>query len=195
MIVPSPSHALLLLLFGGVFIHFLQAGARTFSFNSGDAGAGGAIGQFSFLVTGLMAAWGVGLRMPMQPANQVVALLLLIVSVSLYEWARRTIWGRHFGLALSEQVPDALCDSGPYRHIRHPIYLSYVLAFLALLIALPHWATTLGFLFNLVVCVVFARSDERVLAGSALAADYAAYRLRTGMFFPKLKLSPAAPDR
>ena len=193
MIVPTASSALLLLLIAGVFIHFMQAGARTFRFDSGDAGPGAAIAQFSFLVTGVMATWGLGLRLPMRVQNQAVALVVLVLAVSLYEWARHTIWGRRFGLALSDRVPDALCDSGPYRHVRHPIYLSYLLAFLAVLIALPHWITALGFLFNLVVCVVFARSDERVLAGSALAADYAAYRQRTGMFFPRL--SRAAPGR
>jgi hypothetical protein len=41
--------------------------------------------------------------------------------------------------------------------------------------------------------VLAARSDERVIAGSALAADYAAYRGRTGMLLPRL--SPPAPGR
>ena len=81
-------------------------------------------------------------------------------------------------------MPETLCDEGPYRYIRHPIYLSYVLAFLAVLIALPHWITALSFLLNFALSVGAARSDERVLAGSALAADYAAYRERTGMFLP-----------
>ena len=65
----------------------------------------------------------------------------LALSVALYEWARQTIWGRRFGLGWGDHVPEALCASGPYRYIRHPIYLSYLLAFLAVLIALPHWIT------------------------------------------------------
>ena len=44
----------------------------------------------------------------------------------------------------------------------------------------------LGFLGNSTLIVLSARNDERVLAGSALAADYAGYRQRTGMFFPRL---------
>jgi protein-S-isoprenylcysteine O-methyltransferase Ste14 len=68
-----------------------------------------------------------------------------------------------------------------------------VLAFLAVLIALPHWITGLSFLFNLVLSIFAARSDERVLAASPLAADYAAYRERTGMFLPKF--SRPAPGR
>jgi protein-S-isoprenylcysteine O-methyltransferase Ste14 len=86
-------------------------------------------------------------------------------------------------------VPEALCDEGPYRYIRHPIYLSYALAFLAVLVALPHWITALTFLFNFALTVGAARSDERVLAASALAADYASYRERTGMFLPRINRS------
>lgn len=129
----------------------------------------------------------------MQWVNEVVAVPLLMASVALYEWARHTIWGRRFGLALGDHVPESLCEAGPYRYSRHPIYLSYVLAFLAVLVALPHWVTALSFLANLAVFVVVARSDERVLAGSALATDYAAYRERTGMFIPRF--SRAAPGR
>jgi protein-S-isoprenylcysteine O-methyltransferase Ste14 len=62
-----------------------------------------------------------------------------------------------------------------------------------MLIALPHWATALSFLANLTVFAFTARNDERVLAASPLAADYAAYRERTGMFFPRF--SPATPGR
>ncbi len=193
MIVPTPSNAIFLLLFGGVFVHFMQAGARTLYFKAGDAGPGAGLAQFSFIVTGIMVTWGLGLRMPMQVMNQVAAALVLTTSVGLYEWARHTIWGRRFGLALGEHVPDALCEAGPYRFIRHPLYLSYALAFLAVLVALPHWITALGFLFNMVLMVVFARGDERTLATSPLAADYAAYRERTGMFFPRF--SPAALGR
>jgi protein-S-isoprenylcysteine O-methyltransferase Ste14 len=184
MIVPTLPNAILLLLLGGVFIHFMYAGGRTFYFKNADNEPGAWMAQFSFLVTGTIVAWWLGILMPIPVVNQLPAALALVSSAALYEWARHTIRGRRFGLALSDHVPETLCDEGPYRYIRHPIYLSYVLAFLAVLIALPHWITALGFLLNFGLSVGAARSDERVLAGSALAADYAAYRERTGMFLP-----------
>jgi len=194
MIVPTLPNAILLLLLGGVFVHFMYAAGRTFYFEESERdGPAAYLAQFSFLVSGTMLTWAVGLRMPMPVINQVVAVLVLAASLSLYEWARHTIWGRRFGIAYGDHVPESLCEEGPYRHIRHPIYLSYLVAFLAMLIALPHWATGFSFLANVVVFVVTARNDERVLARSPLAADYAAYRERTGMFFPRF--SPAAPGR
>jgi protein-S-isoprenylcysteine O-methyltransferase Ste14 len=194
MIVPTASNGILLLILGAAFVHFMIAGGRTFHFEETDKeGPGAYLAQFSFLVSGTMLTWAVGLRMPMPVVNQTASALLLVASLALYEWARHTIWGRRFGIALGNHVPAALCEAGPYRYIRHPIYLSYVFAFLAVLVALPHWATALSFLANLAVFVVTARSDERVLADSPLAADYAVYRRRTGMFFPKF--SSAAPGR
>lgn len=185
MIIPTLPNAILLLALGGAFIHFMYAGARTFYFLNADNEPGAWMAQFSFLVTGTIATWWLGIVKPVPVVNQLAAWPVLIASVSLYEWARHTIRGRRFGLALGDHVPEALCEAGPYAYIRHPIYLSYVIAFLAVLIALPHGVTALTFLYNLGLSVAAARSDERVLAASALAADYAAYRRRTGMFLPK----------
>jgi protein-S-isoprenylcysteine O-methyltransferase Ste14 len=76
---------------------------------------------------------------------------------------------------------------------RHPLYVSCLIAYLAALVALPHWLTASVFLVNIALFVHAARHDERQIAASALAADYAAYRERTGMFLPRL--SRAAPGR
>ena len=186
MIVPTLPNAILLLLLGGVFIHFVIAGGRTFYFVANGNELAGIIGELLFYGTGTMVTWWLGIHRPIPPANQWAAALVLLSSLALYEWARRTIWGRRFGLGWGTHVPETLCDSGPYRYIRHPIYLSYVLAFLAVLVALPHWITAATFLLNLVVFADCARRDERGIAGSALAADYAAYRKRTGMFLPRI---------
>jgi protein-S-isoprenylcysteine O-methyltransferase Ste14 len=58
---------------------------------------------------------------------------------------------------------------------------------------LPHWLTAAILLLNATLFVLVAFDDERKLAASPLAADYASYRERTGMSFPKF--SPAAPGR
>ena len=193
MIIPTLPNAMLLLLLGGTFIHFMHAGARIFYFKSADNEPGAWVAQFSFLVTGTITTWWLGIVKPIPVMKQIPAALVLLSSVTLYEWARRTISGRRFGLAFGDHVPEALCEEGPYRYIRHPIYLSYALAFLAVLIALTHWITALTCLFNLALCVISARNDEKVIATSKLAAGYLAYRARAGMFFPKF--SRSAPGR
>ncbi|MET0540206.1 MAG: isoprenylcysteine carboxylmethyltransferase family protein [Variovorax sp.] len=193
MIVPTIPQAILLFLLGGVFLHFLMAGGRTFHVVNADLEPAAWISQIMFVFGGTVAAWYLGLHQPMHPLNGVIAALLLAISLSLYEWARHTIIRRRFGIAGSGHVPEALCDAGPYRFIRHPIYLGYMLAHLAVLAAIPHWVTAAIFAAVAAICAYWAIDDERALMASGLAADYASYRQRTGMFLPKL--SRAAPGR
>ena len=188
-------NAILLLLLGGVFVHFMIAGGRTFYFKTRRENEPAAyIAQFSFLVTGTMVTWGWAsdcqcprrTRWPRRWCSCRPCRCTNGHATRSGEGALAWRWGDH--------VPETLCEEGPYRYIRHPIYLSYVLAFLAVLVALPHWITALTFLFNLALFVCSARSDERGIAGSALAADYAAYRKRTGMFLPESVAGSERPD-
>ena len=187
MIVPTVPQALLLILLGGVFVHFVIAGGRTFYSEDLQNEPGALVGQLLFYVTGMMSIWFVGLHQVIPWINGIAAALLLALAVAVYEWARHSIWLRRFGLGWGDHVPDVLCDEGPYRWVRHPIYLSYLMAFLAAFIALPHWLTAVSLLLNVVVFAHGARHDERRIAASPLAEDYAAYRERTGMFLPKLR--------
>ena len=112
---------------------------------------------------------------------------LSVLSVALYEWARRTIVGRRFAIALAEEVPEAVCEDGPYRYLRHPFYLSYVLASLGMLVATLNLIAAAVFIFNSTVFTYMARDDERTLQASALSSDYDAYRQRVGflMLLPR----------
>jgi protein-S-isoprenylcysteine O-methyltransferase Ste14 len=94
---------------------------------------------------------------------------------------------RRFHIAWSGDVPEAVCEAGPYGYVRHPLYTSYILAFAAMLATVPSPWTLAIFAINLGLFVHAARDDERSIAASALAAKYAPYRQRVGMFFPRLR--------
>lgn len=184
MIPPIPQ---VVLLFGlvGAFVHFLVAGARTFSVTrNDDTGVGWA--QVSFVLSGALTVGFLGLRTPIRPVNGIASALVLVSSLGLYEWARHTIWGRRFPIAWSGRVPDSVCNSGPYQYVRHPIYGSYILAFLAALVAMPSLVMLACFLFNVALFAHAARSDERSLEQSRLAAEYGYYKRVTGMFVPRI---------
>jgi len=173
-----------LFVLGLSFYYFVLAGARTFEVNPGDETPSG-IAQFSFLITGTLGTLFLNFRNPLPFGNAIASAALLLAALSIYEWARRTVRDRRFHLAWTGDVPEAVCDQGPYRHIRHPFYSSYILAFVAVAVAYPGPISLAILLLNVVLFVHAAVTDERDLANSELAPDYAAYRTRTGMFLPR----------
>ena len=79
MIVPTVSQALLLLLLGGVFVHFVIAGGRTFYSEDLQNEPGALVGQLSFYVTGMMLIWYLGLHQAIPWINGIAAALLLVL--------------------------------------------------------------------------------------------------------------------
>ena len=187
----SISQMLMVLGFIVVFGYFTAAGATTFERDDSDV-RGAMWGQFSLLFTGAIAMSLLSFRQVLLPGNGVAAAAVLLGSISLYEWARKTIRERRFHIAWSGDVPEAVCDKGPYARVRHPVYISYMLAFLAALIAFPRLPTLAIFLFNVALYVHAARDDERSIAASDLGEDYARYKERTGMFIPRPKRTSRA---
>jgi len=189
--VTSISQLLLVLGFILVFGYFAAAGATTFERDESDV-KGAMWGGFSLFVTGAIATALLSYRQILHPLNGIAAAIVLLASFSLYEWARRTIRKRRFHIAWSGEVPEAVCASGPYAFVRHPVYLSYILAFVAVPTAFPMPVTLAILLFNLVLYVHAARDDERSIDASELKHAYAAYKARTGMFFPRIRRAPPA---
>jgi len=163
------------------FVHYYGAGARTFVRSRLDDGGEEAAALFALAGAGIIIlAWIYRIDV----LNGVIALGLVSASLFLYEWARRTIRGRGFAVIFGGNVPEAVCDSGPYAYIRHPFYASYVIGLTAALVAFPNVFTALGWFVATWFFVHGARHDEMAISDSPLAGAYADYRKRTGMFFP-----------
>jgi protein-S-isoprenylcysteine O-methyltransferase Ste14 len=164
-------------------IHFLGAGARTFRHNPA-LDEGGQQAEFLFTVAILIPA-GLAVFYRIQLLNGVVSLVLAIVALLLYEWARRTVRSRGLSVIRSESVAESVVSTGPYEYIRHPFYASYLLGSVAVLVAFPVVIAALGLVANIAYFSLAARREERNLMESALAPAYTEYRNRTGMFFPR----------
>jgi protein-S-isoprenylcysteine O-methyltransferase Ste14 len=113
-------------------------------------------------------------------------LAAFVGSFLLFEWSRRAIRGKFFSYAYSEDTPQFLMTAGPYAYIRNPFYASYLLAYAGAVILFPGLATLLVALMMGAVLVNAARYEERKFERSPLAAEFAAYRRRTGRFIPRL---------
>lgn len=117
---------------------------------------------------------------------QLVGAAMMVFSGWLFWWAIRTSRQARLRLAFDEQGPRGLVTEGPYRLVRHPFYTSYVVFWAGWTLAVWTPIALIPFAILVVIYVLAARMEERLFAGTPMAAEYAAYRSRTGFFFPKL---------
>lgn len=120
--------------------------------------------------------------------------VLCLGSLALFIWTVRTTRDAGFALAFSGAQPPAVLMSGPFRHVRHPFYTSYLVFWFATCVATMSSLCWTGFITILVCYVVAARKEERTMSRSRLAAEYARYAAGTGMFLPRLdRKMPTGP--
>jgi protein-S-isoprenylcysteine O-methyltransferase Ste14 len=117
---------------------------------------------------------------------ELVAVALSTASVALIFM---TLGTHRIPLALWHQDNDAprhIVTYGAYSRIRHPFYTSFLLAFLAALAYVPHWATLVLFAGAATVLNFTAAREERRLSASEFGAEYQQYVTRTGRFAPRI---------
>lgn len=115
--------------------------------------------------------------------------ILYFCSLGLFWWAIQTSLSQPLSAAFSPDLPAHLVARGPYRIVRHPLYCSYLMCWLAGWVTTGRlWlAPTVGVM--LVLYILAAASEEKKFMRSDLSAAYQEYRARTGLFFPNpLKL-------
>lgn len=99
-----------------------------------------------------------------------------------FQLSAKCILGRRFGVVAADR---GICDRGPYRLVRHPIYLGYLVAQLAFVTVAPS-ATNLA-VFALTYCLMIPRmlAEERLLRQDDQYAAYCnrvRWRLLPGVF-------------
>lgn len=123
---------------------------------------------------------------PRSDGFAVAGIVMYTASVSLFlsaiEAANRTRLQRAF---VDLPLPDRLITVGPYRWVRHPFYLGYIIGALAPMVAIDHLAVFVVSSLMVLITVAAAVREERVWLSSPRADAYREYCGRTGMFFPK----------
>jgi protein-S-isoprenylcysteine O-methyltransferase Ste14 len=110
-----------------------------------------------------------------------VSATLYGMAILLFWWSIRVSRRKEFGACFQAVAPLVLVTEGPYRWVRHPFYLSYLLAWCAGCFVYAPLAVA--------PCVMgamywrAASEEERLILASPLGKQYERYRQRTGRFF------------
>ncbi len=122
--------------------------------------------------------------------NGIIGLVCLTLSTGLFILTARVHKERKLSPINSLDSPVHLVQRGPYKHIRHPFYTSYLLSFLGgAIVANSMWAMA-GVLAIFYLYTQAADQEEEKFLQSPLADNYRSYRNRTGKFFPLFFATP-----
>lgn len=113
-----------------------------------------------------------------------VALILFFISILLFTWTVNVFRGNAPSIAFTPGAPEKLILLGPFRYIRHPIYLAYILFWIGVLVASPSIFTATGFFVMLFLYIKAALYEEEEILASSHRENYLIYQSRVGMLFP-----------
>jgi len=115
---------------------------------------------------------------------QALGLVLMAGGLALHWWARRHL-GQFYGERVEFQSGQYLVEGGPYAYVRHPIYTSFFLCILGLLLVNPAFTTLLVTVYFFWDFPRAARKEEVLL--SASLPGYREYMARTSRYLPRLR--------
>jgi protein-S-isoprenylcysteine O-methyltransferase Ste14 len=115
-------------------------------------------------------------------AIQAAGIALIACALVLHWWARVHL--QHFYVEdVQFQDGQYLVDTGPYSRVRHPVFTSFFLIAVGLLLANPALTTLVMVLYVSIDFSSAARKEEALL--SQELPEYVPYMEQTGRFFPK----------
>lgn len=107
-----------------------------------------------------------------------------VVTAALLIWTFRTL-DTNLTDTVVTRKNHTLVTSGPYRWVRHPFYLAFLMAMIADSLVMANWFLALtGGLAVSLIFIRTAREEANLL--SRFGDDYRQYMETTGRFFPRL---------
>lgn len=118
--------------------------------------------------------------------GRLIGVALLLIALFLFLASLRAHSGSALPFACSTEPPAFLVQRGPYRWVRHPVYASYLIAWLATIFLTDSSLMAAVFIWTCGVYFIAARKEEGVLAAT-FGAEYLQYVHNTGMFLPRVR--------
>lgn len=108
----------------------------------------------------------------------------LVAGALFISWGLRTLSTR-FAFSVSPQPGCKLVTAGPYRWMRHPLYMGFVIEAIGVSLIMASWFIGLMAALQWGLLVYRIRTEEEKLC-ACFGDQYRHYRQGTGRFFPKL---------
>ena len=114
------------------------------------------------------------------------AVLLLMTAVIGLFGASSSALGKNWSIKARTLSDHELVRSGPYAHVRHPIYLAMLLFLLAMAIAVGHWFLLIVALPIFMVGTAMRTTAEDRLLEASFGQEFIEYRNSTPGLFPRI---------
>jgi protein-S-isoprenylcysteine O-methyltransferase Ste14 len=108
---------------------------------------------------------------------------VMLTGLALTWWARIHL-GRLWSSAITRKEEHRLVETGPYEHVRHPIYTGLIIALLATAASEATPVAALGAVLIALGLWLKARTEERFLLTELGPDAYESYRRRVPMLVP-----------
>jgi protein-S-isoprenylcysteine O-methyltransferase Ste14 len=119
--------------------------------------------------------------LPAGPALPMFGAVLVAAGLGFSVWARRHL-GRNWSSSVVVKEDHALIRSGPYAHVRHPIYTGLLLALLGTVLAIGEWRGLAALALALLAFAWKSRAEEGRMRETF--PEYEQYRRETASLIP-----------
>jgi protein-S-isoprenylcysteine O-methyltransferase Ste14 len=145
-----------------------------------------AAGLLALMIGGMTLLCFIMTWLGVQPLwAQLFGLAIQCAGAGLFVWAISASRAARLRLVFDPEHPRSLVETGPYRHVRHPFYVSYIVFWTGWALATWSVPALVGLIVVVAVYWRAAQQEEAKFANSPMAESYAAYRGRTGFFWPR----------
>ena len=112
-----------------------------------------------------------------------LGLAVMLSGIALRYWASKTL-GEFYTRTLLIKTEHQIVESGPYRIIRHPGYLGFILMFVGAGLATANWIATALVTILMSIVYVYRIHVEETMLQTAFGERYEAYRAHTWRLVP-----------
>jgi protein-S-isoprenylcysteine O-methyltransferase Ste14 len=122
---------------------------------------------------------------PRTLVGAMVGVIFTWSGIGLAIWARYHL-AENWSARVTIKHDHQLIRTGPYTHLRHPIYSGLVLATLGSAVVIDHWRCVLGFLLVLTGYCIKASKEEAMLSRQ-FGEAFREHQKHTGFLMPRFR--------